>query len=251
MSVPVADHESSELRRFLLISLSAHGILLVLAISFQTFSGPSLVLEKAPPVMRVDIVIPKVMPLKELPSEAIKPDIALEIPTPPTPAAIAPTIEPKSVNLDKVSTSRAKKQKDALSKLKTQMAMDKLKQLDSPKPQATQPVAGESISKGESLRGLTKLEYENYVEKLRQQIEQQWQLPGYLSQKFLASQVRIWIASNGNLIRYEVLKVSGNPQFDQIVEGTVKIASPYIPPPSQLVSTLETIGVDVELQSKR
>jgi len=105
-------------------------------------------------------------------------------------------------------------------------------------------IKGNKISPGASLSGDAKEAAEaNYLEVLRDRLQENWTLPPWVARQRLAAQVQIYIDAKGNLKGMKVLKQSGNTQFDEAVKRAVQESQPFPLPPKDLVSNLLADGI--------
>lgn len=156
----------------------------------------------------------------------------------------------QSVDLKKSKS----KQKAALEKLKKLSAIDKIKQEVRSEAEAkalkafTQslpkgPIKGRAISAGTALSGLDRLEANQYLQSLDQQIKQHWALPQWLMNKPFKAQVLIKLDANGGLISKSILKGSGQPSYDQYCLQAVEQAAPYSAVPEKLTEKFSVEGI--------
>lgn len=140
---------------------------------------------------------------------------------------------------------RQKKLKSALDRIK---ALNKIGALDSKVPSTdTRPsavVKGNMISKGTSLSGDARESAEpNYLDQVRDRLQQNWALPIWLSRQNYSAQVQIYINRDGTLSRYAFIKPSGNPQFDEAIKRTLTESQPFAQPPAELHGPLLANGI--------
>lgn len=264
--------DEASLKRAVWISVIFHLILFIL-FAVRAALAPSQV-NPFETAIRVDMVgLPDKMPAKiapppkeseapkaaeakpkpELPKPEAKPETKPELPK-PAPVVLKP--DSTKVNLQKTK----QEQQSALKRLS---AMEKLKKMSSstasnsaketsaadsePNPSSSSTVVkGNEISKGSSLSGLAKLENENYVEKVRSQINSRWNLPHWLATANLTALVRLYIDERGGLIKKELIRSSKNPVFDESAMKAIESSLPLARPPSDLANRISVFGIDIE-----
>lgn len=101
---------------------------------------------------------------------------------------------------------------------------------------------GNILSKGSQLTGETGLTSDEYGEKVRSKLSANWDLPIWLAQQKLASQVMVFLDKTGYVSNTIFLKSSGNTQFDEYVLKTIRVSQPFGPPPRELVGEGITLG---------
>jgi TonB family protein len=100
---------------------------------------------------------------------------------------------------------------------------------------ALEQIKGNEVSKGSSLSGEVKKELETtYFDALLEKVREHWELPTWLLEKNLIAQASIKIAADGRILKIQLVKSSGNEQFDQEVKRAIQLANPLPPPPSEL-----------------
>lgn len=157
----------------------------------------------------------KLLPRKEEePPPAPKPEEKVEIPsvTPPKPVTTAPSTkppEPRKSLMDAFNkTGKAGKPQELEGK-------------------ADGDVHGDSaVQEGERYFGLIKAQTSRFYDVSNTIPEAE--------RRMLRADVSIQIASDGQLLRAELAKGSGNEVFDTAVLGAVKRAAPFSPPPDAL-----------------
>ncbi|ATH08810.1 hypothetical protein BIY24_12890 [Halobacteriovorax marinus] len=99
---------------------------------------------------------------------------------------------------------------------------------------------GNKISKGVALSGTGRsdqelTEFQLYASTLSAKVKQFWKLPGYLIDKNLKCRIRIYLKSDGSLLRSEIFESSGEEEFDKRAMAAIKQASPFsaVPPASR------------------
>lgn len=252
----------------LLLSLFLH-LFVVLILLFRIFIFPSERPEFIQSV-RVDLVAlpdkdPQTGPAAEAPApseEAAKPEPVKEKPA----VKIEKTEEPAFVEKKKdtpvkkedakVDDKKAKKenatktadsQKSALDRLK---ALSKIKDLKSKQAAAkaiaeAQHYKGNALSEGSSLRGVEKLQHDQYLGKLDTHIKTNWQLPAWLANKPYSTAVWVRFDEKGLVLEQKVLRSSGNSAFDEQALQAVKNSVPFPAPPEHLVSYFKVRGIEL------
>ncbi len=93
---------------------------------------------------------------------------------------------------------------------------------------------GERIDKGEE-------DFNRYIQALPDKVRLNWKLPSYLIDKNLQCRIRIYIASNGDVTKMDIIETSGDPEFDRKAMEAVKRSSP-LPKPSATILGHVTVG---------
>lgn len=96
---------------------------------------------------------------------------------------------------------------------------------------------GNRLSQGSALTGdysdEANSEFGGYVQTLPGAIRPYWKLPSHLLEKNLRCRIRIYLNTNGSLIKTEIMESSGDPEFDQRAERAIR--STNFPKPSEPV----------------
>lgn len=96
---------------------------------------------------------------------------------------------------------------------------------------------GNRISQGSALTGdysdEANSEFGSYVQTLPGAIRPYWKLPSHLLEKDLRCRIKIYLNSNGSLLKTEVVESSGDPEFDE--RALRAIRSTNFPKPSEPV----------------
>jgi TonB family protein len=250
------DQREAGFDRGLRWSLLIHGVI-TLAILIQQLVFPSKVI-MIPPSLRVDLVGLPELTKKDLalaPRPTPDKEVMKEIEsTPPPDAAKAGAtkasepivkdemaIAPKSVTNAK---ERSNKIKAALTRLK---ALDRIKQEQDSNATPSRKgslVKGNVLSAGESASGEISENAQNaYFERIRERIQENWELPVWLSRQTLSAQVQVHIDPRGGLRSFRFMKSSGNPQFDEAVKKALQASVPFPVPPPGLTGAVLTGGV--------
>jgi colicin import membrane protein len=189
--------------------------------------------EKAEPVKKPSKAEPKPV-VKVPPKPAVKP---------------SKSKDPEAINL----TKDKQKQKAALEKLKALSALEEIKNeaaqeskkiagVGKPAAPGTK-IKGNVLSPGTELTGLSKLQHDNYLATLDQQIKRNWFLPQWLAKKPLRAQVRLRLNDKGEILAREIALSSGNSSYDDLALSTIDRSAPFPPPPEKFVSILEVNGL--------
>lgn len=96
---------------------------------------------------------------------------------------------------------------------------------------------GNKISKGVSLSGTGRSdqelsEFQIYASTISSKVKLHWKLPGFLIDKNLKCRIRIYLKSDGSLLRTEIFESSGEQEFDERAVKAIKLASPFSVVPS-------------------
>ncbi len=99
--------------------------------------------------------------------------------------------------------------------------------------------SGNKVQEGDSLVGNGSAEVstavESYARKLSQVIKPFWTIPSYLADKELQTRIRVFISSEGRVVRATVYESSGDEEYDKRALEAVKKASPF-PVPEEKIS---------------
>lgn len=238
--------------RDMMISGFGHGLIFVLIFVRAVFApSEPMQIRRA---IRVDVVdLPQKLNEETLPPPAP--------PSPPQPSAATPKPEPvtqppapkpsKPEPIKLKAEKTAKAQNQAINKLKAQSTIEKFKQdlshekKNAPTKPAASQVAGNVISKGNSLSGLEKIEYDRYLVSLEEKIRSNWSIPQWLADADFKAQVQILIDERGYIVKKIFLKSSHNEVFDAKVMEALEGSSPLPPPPARLHGFLSTSGIVV------
>lgn len=225
-------------------ALKVSGILhvsLILFFTVKVYFIPDEIIDYQS-ALRVDLVA--------LPEKNLNP-----VPEPAAPEALPEKPVPRkrsapkedTVVLNPTKKSKAdleKKQQDALNKLKQMSAFEKLQaEAAQDKPVQKQVYAGNQIATGSDLKGLSRIQHDNYIGQVERHIRRNWALPQWLANKKLRTQVRVKIDSSGNVLSKDVVRSSGNPSFDEVAVETIEKSSPVPVPPDKLARLLANEGI--------
>ena len=106
-----------------------------------------------------------------------------------------------------------------------------------------QMLKGQELNAGTELRGVAKLQHEEYLNKLEKHIRSFWSLPEWLNKKNLTAQVQVTFDENGRLLSKRIVKSSGNASFDERVLKTVTESVPVPTPPKNLTRIISSEGI--------
>lgn len=251
--------EDKYFKRGVGLSVAAHVvILLFFLINIFYVKKPTLDLSQA---IRVDMVgLPDKIDNKQLPSkiqerpaekpvplaEPVKPEASKIDKLPPKPKPTLPT-EDTAISLKKTKI----KQKEALEKLKKLSAIERIKQemkTEEQQKQIHQEAAkaiakGRVISAGTNLTGLDKIEANDYLQAVDQQVKQQWALPQWLMNKPLKARVHVKFDSNGEIISSVLMNSSGDTTYDNYCLQAVNKAAPFPKVPEKFTEKFSADGV--------
>lgn len=97
---------------------------------------------------------------------------------------------------------------------------------------------GNKISSGSSIVGDNsaeiQTEFEKYVQGLPDLVRKFWRLPSYLKEQELNCRVRIFVDSEGRVIRKVIAESSGSDEFDLKALSAIDLASPF-PKPEPII----------------
>lgn len=136
----------------------------------------------------------------------------------------------------------------AIEKLKKKMAIDKIKEevIQKERQDLSQRVAqykGNVITPGTELRGVAKLQYDDFLGNIDRHVKHFWSLPEWLARGDFKAKVKVFIDSRGLLTGVELVSSSGNSSYDEIVMETVKKAVPFPNPPEKFRDKLSVDGM--------
>jgi colicin import membrane protein len=212
--------------------------------------------------IRVDIVdLPdrataKLPPIEE-PAPQAPPQTKPELPQPQPPVQ-KPTVitkpAPPKPDVPKFNPNKSKRDQDAA--LKRLEALERLQSKPQPETAAPthasaaqprpQPIKGNEISTGSSLKGIARLEQQSYIQKIDQMIKRHWVLPQWMANASLSARVRLYIDSQGRIVKREFTRSSKNPLFDERVTRAIDSAGTLPVPPNNLVNALQVDGIELE-----
>lgn len=226
-------YQDKELSTFVGLSVLVHlGVLAFFTIKTVFFTGEAI---KIPSAIQVDMVA--LPDKKPAPARPTKPK-----PTPTIP-------KPKKVKNQNDIKKLKKSQSQAIERIKAlnkvQEMQEEIKKAENTEQeQKPQPlVKGNLLSEGNSLRGLEKIEFNEYFQKLKQHLHDNWNLPQWLAEANLKAQVAVRIDERGYVVEKAILTSSGHSVFDSTVLAAIDQASPFPTPPSRLKNILNVRGM--------
>ena len=148
----------------------------------------------------------------------------------------------KAVLVKKAKKNKEKKKKEKQAQKKKK---EKRSQAQKNMKKNTSPSKNEQLNKGNKLSQGTKIGKETltaqqisvgniYINQVINQISAQWNLPKYLTDKNLSTQVVIKINKQGHVIDTQILISSGNELFDSLVLKAIENSGPYPAPPADI-----------------
>lgn len=194
-------------------------------------------------------------PAKEAPPAPAEPPKKAE-PPPPAPAkeVAKPKLPPPKPVPDKPKVDLNKTKQDQAAALKRLEALQKIQNMMKNKPSEStapaappQPVRGNVVTSGNALTGIARMEHQSYLGTIKNSVKSQWNLPGWMANANLSARVRLYLDSNGNVVKKMISKSSGNEEYDTRALGAVEAASPLPAPPSSLTGVLAVDGIEIEL----
>lgn len=260
--------QDDKLSRAIGYSVAFHAALLVaFAVRVVFFPSEPMMLESA---IRVDMValpdkgqqnvLPAPAPEPPKQAEASKP---VEQPKPepvkpaqpkPAPVQVAKQPDGPTVNLKKTKKEQeaALKRLEALERLEKSMKPEKAAASGAPSGAKTasaqaQPIRGNEISHGSSLKGIARLDHENYVQTVTAHVKNHWNLPRWLANANLRAVVKVFVDSNGYVVKKQIVLSSQNETFDGRVMAAIDSSAPFPPPPENLVNQLSVYGMNLDL----
>lgn len=228
-----------QFHRWLLLSLLSHGIGFLIFIIYQSFSPTpeSKVFQTA---IRVDMVaLPDKVVEYPLPTAANS-DSSPRDSKPPTVKSESKNAKKSSPSkVDRYGVSRQLRQWQALEKLESDLkeseeALTKMRQI---------VFKGNKIMAGQALRGIEKLEAEDYVARVEQHVKSFWTLPQWLKSRPYRAKLLVKWDTNGIPVLIQLVETSGNEEFDQYVFETIQKATPLPSPPEKFTLLVRQQGV--------
>jgi len=230
---------------FLLI-LFLYLLSLILGYSFFSDSNKNVKIEIIQSAVRVDLVAMPELTVQELkkidltettikdPEPEVKPEVKNET------SEVEFKKVDKKVDLKNLLSNFSNKEivKKDKSKKENKKSIDneKLRKLI---------LQGNIVSEGSSTVGTTASlgaeEFIRYIQGLPDIVRPNWKLPSYLIDQNLRCRIKVFVASNGRVIRVEVFESSGDKEFDAKAIEAVKLSSPF-PIPSKEILVRVTSG---------
>jgi colicin import membrane protein len=223
------------------VSALAH-VMLVLVFLMKAYLAPEQPIDLREAI-RVDMVG---LPEKQQALPEKTPAPAAQAPPPQEKAKVKEPPKPKAPEHPKVNLHPkkdiAKSEKSALDEIKALAALDKFKNEVAKKP-AAKPVKGNQINAGNSLTGLDKIDFDRYFQSIEDKIRANWSLPQWLIDAHLRAQALVLIDENGAIKKKQILKSSGNGEFDDRMMDAIDRSAPFPAPPDRLRSVLSEQGI--------
>ncbi len=135
----------------------------------------------------------------------------------------------------KEDESRKKSMKNALDRIKSIQDMEESENKQKSNKKQVQ-AKGNILSQGSSLTGTQGDVFNEYADRMRTRLSNNWDLPVWLSKMKLSAQVVIYLDKMGNVLSAVITKSSNNKQFDEYVMKTIKVSQPFGPPPSEILN---------------
>lgn len=267
---PVSIAPKDNFKMAVVVSVLLHLIIAaVFMVKAVFFSKPLIDLSQAISVNVADFSDVHKLPekrtplIEEAPPKATEPEAKdepeKEIAAKPEPARPEPQPEPvkkeplpkkeKPVVKDEINLTKTKtKQKKALDKIKKMAALDKIKQAvtsETAKAGVKKAAKPYVVAPGTQLSGLDKIEAAEYLQSLDASIKQSWQLPQWLINKNLRTQVLVKFNTAGQLISTKVLTPSGNSTYDNYCLQAINKAAPFPKVPAKFSEKFSVDGLVV------
>lgn len=177
-------------------------------------------------------------------------------PNPPKPALKAQVHQNPEAAKANLNQAR-REQQAALKRLEALQRIEKMAQTQQPAADTDdeapsesevirQPIQGNAVVSGTDLRGVARLDHQAYLGQVEQKAKRHWNLPHWLAGVSLRARLRLYIDSQGYVVKKEVIQTSGNSAFDDTVILAVESASPFNPPPDHLANILAVEGVEID-----
>ena len=246
--------------RFLFYSLCVHVVVFAYII-FDPLSGMFLKRDiQIKNAIRVDTIgLPELKRRMNTPIQSEKPKKK---------SSVKKVIKKKKAPLVKVKKKKgsAKKDKKKLRKKQQEQAMEKIKELKNIEQKQNQAIdkleamesiekikreleqpkyTGEAVSKGNAQEGevVTDFQMLQYFTSIRAHINMYWNLPQVLADKNFRAEIYTVINNGGQVLKREIIKSSGNEDFDARVLETIDRAAPLPKPPTKEIEKLLLKGV--------
>lgn len=223
--------KNDSFNKFMGISLAIH-FALAFAMTLKNLMLPSeqIIIQNA---IRVDMVaLPdKVESVAPAPTAPEKPTPVIK--NEPQKEKAMTKADPKKAQQDALNKL---KQRDALEKLlKKQSAAAKESTSDAPAPRPTKNLnAGNQISQGDSVTGLERIAFDEYISQLKNVVNTNFSVPGWMTESTFKSTVEVVIDSGGQILKRTLVKPSGNSTFDSAALSAVDNSNPFPPAPERL-----------------
>ncbi|MBI3542004.1 MAG: TonB C-terminal domain-containing protein [Deltaproteobacteria bacterium] len=162
------------------------------------------------------------------------------VPTPPDEMALKDKTKPKEKEKEKSKDSSKKDLQNALDRIKALAEIEK--DTKQSKNKGKPPVRGNKVSQGDSATGAPTIDMNAFVSKMRSRLQENWNLPVWLSTKNLDAKVVVFLDRAGFVKNTVLAKSSGNKQFDDYCLKTIRMAQPFGAPPDDILSDGVTLG---------
>lgn len=246
-----------ELRPYLKLSIGFH-IAIFLFFGVKVLIFPDLNLDEDGTI-KVDMVaLPnlednkKVTNVSSKPIEEKKPEPKKETPKPPTPPPTKPVAnvkkpdvkkpEPKDSKMDEASAFDKLQELQALQKLKEKKAEPETP-TETTSQEDSNPIKGNRLAVGDSITGVSRIQYDNYKQIVHNAVKNKWQLPSWMQESDLFAEALIKINDSGHVTEQVLITSSGNSMYDKYVTQAITEASPFPAPPDKFVNIVGVKGV--------
>ena len=242
----------SAVRRFLVASLLAHGVLVASGLIYNAWvAAPTLVLDPKP-ITATLVRRGKPRDKALLPRKEQLPPPPKEEKAPPAPPAPAPEpAKPVAAGPAPLAVPAAAKPPPQ----KGESAAERRKRLfgafDRTSKSTAEPEELEGEEDGDPDGDSATAEGERYYGLLSVQVKRRYDVSDTIPESermHLRAQVALRISRSGEVIDTKLMRSSGNELFDAAVLAAVKRASPFSPPPEPLRSALQRDGVVLEFR---
>lgn len=155
--------------------------------------------------------------------------------------------KPKKIVL--LSKKKAKKQnpknkqKDILKKIKERLRKQKQKNVLKKIKDKGVKDKNNSVKAGNKLSSELQNQIQNYLEELKLHVHSFWSIPQWIDQSSLKVEIIVYLNKNGDLLRSKYFSKSANEDFNLQAFNALNLASPYPPPPKELVDLLKSSGI--------
>ena len=257
--------KNSSFRFFLTLSFSLHAGLVLLAFIFSNSflfqsKDKTLAVESAIQVDQIE--------LSNLKKPSSSPADKNQAPPPPKTSQKKQPLKAKKekiLNLKKEKTKKLdqkEEKKDKRDRKKTEKAApdpneknqnksdtekETLEESTDPELSSTKSDDADSDNSQLSSEQISEISY--YANELLRQVRTNWQLPSYLTNKNLTTQLEIKMDSQGRVIYKEILVSSGDDIYDSFVLKTIEKGSPYLKP-SYSVQKIIKNGIVLNIPSQ-
>ena len=207
------------------------------------------------PAIKVDIVdLPDKRPAKVAPAQPVPQKKAIPPPQKKPLPQKKTQVQQKKIKMQplKVKQSKAEKipEKTVQQENIGQEAIKRLQSIAKIKAMMTtqDAIKGNRIMPGTDLKGLNKIDYENYTAILHQHVQTHWQLPKWLAvSSQLSTVVKIHLNPEGYIISKQLVQSSGDPRFDEIVLSAIEKAEPFPQPDDRFIDIVQE-GITLNLK---